>query len=356
MKIGLIQIDGTLPNLAVMQIAAYHREVGDDIEFVRLNAHRLRGKQRKKSFEVGLFDSFDKVYASVLFSFNLDLLADIKRAFPGVISGGTGIDYDNRLPVQIASIDPGNAWFLYPEFQSHLGFSMKGCRYKCDFCGVPIKEPGKPWSNASIAEVMTNPNGGDRLILLDNDFFGGPNWKANIEEIIRLQLKVSFCQGLNIRIITEKQAEMLAETKFHNATFTKRQVTFAWDRMFDEHLIKRGLERCAKAGIRYDEMAFFLFVGHNTTEAQDLYRIEFLDALGCDPFVMPKDRSDPYQNRIARWVNQKAVFNTVKWQDYKGPITKGQIANKTNRFELPVLPGFTNDIVQIKQGVSAEGE
>jgi hypothetical protein len=29
--------------------------------------------------------------------------------------------------------------------------------------------------------LLTNPSGGKNLMLLDNDFFGGTNWQANLE-------------------------------------------------------------------------------------------------------------------------------------------------------------------------------
>jgi len=36
----------------------------------------------------------------------------------------------------------------------------------------------------------------------------------------------------------------------------------------------------------------------------------------CDPFVMPYDKENIYQKRFTRWVNHKAIFNSVKWEDY----------------------------------------
>jgi len=36
-----------------------------------------------------------------------------------------------------------------------------------------------------------------------------------------------------------------------------------------------------------------------------------------DPFVMPYDKSDAYQKNFARWVNHKAIWRTVKWEDYR---------------------------------------
>jgi len=47
-----------------------------------------------------------------------------------------------------------------------------------------------------------------------------------------------------------------------------------------------------------------------------VYRVMELRALGVDPFVMPYDKTDPYQRRFARWVNHKAIFKSVEWKDY----------------------------------------
>ena len=53
MRIGLIDVDGRLPNLALMKISAYYKSVGEQIEFVRADARR---------------NEYDKIYASALFS------------------------------------------------------------------------------------------------------------------------------------------------------------------------------------------------------------------------------------------------------------------------------------------------
>ena len=60
----------------------------------------------------------------------------------------------------------------------------------------------------------------------------------------------------------------------------------------------------------------YVLIGYWSTPEQDLYRIEKLRELKIDPFVMPYNKSDPYQKRFARWVNHKAIFKTVKWIDY----------------------------------------
>ena len=60
----------------------------------------------------------------------------------------------------------------------------------------------------------------------------------------------------------------------------------------------------------------YVLIGFNSTKKQDLWRIEELRKLKIDPFVMPFNKSDRYQKDFARWVNHKAIYRKVKWEDY----------------------------------------
>ena len=295
MNIGLLQVDGKIPNLALMQIAKYHEDLGDKVE-------RYLG---------GLFNSYyDKIYASKIFNFS-----EMPELPKKALIGGTGIDFYNTLPIEIANCLP--SYTLYPECNYHLGFSMKGCRFNCSFCCVPKKE-GKPYYNSNIDNLLTNPNGGNRLMLLDNDYFGSPNWNTDLKRMVELKLKVCFVQGLNIRILTEPQAELLSEVKYYNSKFKSRYLTFAWDKYKDEKLIRKGINICNKAGIPSSNMQFFVLIGYDTTPEQDYHRVMTLyEELGVLPFIMPYNKKDLYQKRFARWVNHRAIFKTVKWKDYK---------------------------------------
>jgi hypothetical protein len=294
MRIGIVQVDGKLPNMALMKICGYHESLGDSIEW----------------YKGGLFnDQYDKVYASKLFSFS-----QMPPLPENAIVGGTGIDFYNRLPKEIEEATP--SYTLYHECNYHLGFSMKGCRFNCKFCCVPKKE-GRPYNYNTIDEILINPNGGNRLMLLDNDFFGGAEWKGNLLRIIELKLKVCFVQGLNIRILTDDQAELLAKCNYTNSKFNQKYLTFAWDRFNDGKLIFKGIERCNKAGIPSKHMQFFVLIGFDSTHDQNMERVMKLKELGCMPFVMPYNKNDPYQKAFTRWVNFRPVFKTVKWEDYK---------------------------------------
>lgn len=297
----MVQVDGkeymgqVFPNLALMKIAGHHENRGDMVEW----------------FEGMLFEGqYDHVYASKIFSFSkMPQLPQDKTTV-----GGTGIDFYNKLPEEIEAAPV--SYSLYPECNFHVGFSMKGCRFNCKFCCVPKKE-GRPYNYDSIDQILTNPKGGNRLMLLDNDFFGGSNWSSSLQRIKELDLKVCFSQGLNIRIITPDQAELLSQVRYYNIKFDQRYLSFAWDRYNDGKLIHNGIRICNDAGIPTKHMQFFILIGFDTTPQQDYERVMTLRDLGCMPFVMPYNKEDPYQKAFARWVNFRSVFKSCTWQEYK---------------------------------------
>lgn len=306
MKIGLYDVDSTIPNLALMKLARYHRERGDSVDWWLSNMTIGEG-------------GFDKVYASTVFKDQPeDNLSDHSELQPGKMEiGGSGWSLENRLPPEIHRSSPDYTIYNYPH---NIGFTARGCRFNCKFCIVPKKE-GRPKPENTIAEIWTQRDS-NFVVLLDDDFFGNPQWRDRVDELHRLDLKVCFSQGLNIRIITEEQCKALASLRFWNLKMTRGQVYFAWDRFNDEKAIDAGIARVLAAGIKPWRIAFFVLIGFDTTEEQDLYRVKKLSKLGFDPFAMPYKNKDPYQEAFARWVNHRAIFNTVEWQDYRPNVKK----------------------------------
>jgi hypothetical protein len=299
MKVGLYDVDSTIPNLALMKLSAFHKQRGDSVvPFLPIMA----------------VTQFDKIYASTVFKdIPEDDLSDHSYLLPEQMDvGGSGWDLHKNLPPEVESCRPDYSLYGY---EHSIGFTARGCRFHCAFCDVPKKE-GRPKASNTIDEIWTN-RASNFVVLLDNDFFGNPEWRERIAEVSRYDLKVCFSQGLNIRIITEEQAAALASVRFWNLHLSRRQVYFAWDRFNDEKLIDDGIARVLRSGIKAWQMAFFVLVGFDTTPEQDLYRVLKLRDLGCDPFVMPYRKNDPYQKRFARWVNHRAIFNSVEWADYK---------------------------------------
>ncbi len=304
-KIAIYDVDSKIPNLALMKISAYHKQQGDDVEMY-----------------VPLFkDSYDKIFASKIFNFSDGTLLDEEK----MIIGGTGHNMMKTLPQEIEDLQPDYSLYNCPH---NIGFTMRGCRLKCSFCVVPKKE-GKPKADNTIDEIWQQRDS-NFIMLLDNDFFGNPEWKDRIEEIKEYKLKVNFSQGLNIRNIKEDQALALASVNFTNSHATSKQVTFAWDDPRHEKLIHEGIKRVTDAGLKPYQMAFYVLIGYHSTEEEDLHRVELLRSYGCDPYAMPYDKFDDYQKKFTRWVNHKAIFKSVAWKDYKSGERK-KIINENQK-------------------------
>ncbi len=293
MRVALYDVDSAIPNLALMKLATYHKARGDTVE----------------PYSPLFKREYDRIYASKIFSDSDGSMLD-----PDCMQiGGTGWDMAIELPPEVEALPPDYSIYNCPH---SIGFTMRGCRLRCEFCVVPRKE-GKPASVNTIEQIWTQ-RGSDFLVLLDNDFFGNPEWPERVAELQHYRLRVNFSQGLNIRNISPRQAAAIAGLRFRNLSGKKHQVHFAWDDPRHEKLIHRGIGICQDAGIKPWKMAFYVLIGYHSTPEEDLHRVEILREYGCDPYAMPYNKSDPYQRRFARWVNHKALFKSVPWTEYRG--------------------------------------
>jgi hypothetical protein len=59
-----------------------------------------------------------------------------------------------------------------------------------------------------------------------------------------------------------------------------------------------------------------VLVGFDSIPSEDAYRIDLLTSLGVNPFVMPYNRREPYQRRLARWCNSVVARKTCTFAEY----------------------------------------
>ncbi len=279
MNIGLIDIEPKIVNTALMQISQYHKQKGDTVGWWSPLTDR----------------QFDVVYCSSLFDFT------DKREIPArAITGGTGFDIKSQLSIAMESCDYD--YSLYPDCDYSIVWFSRGCIRKCPFCCVHEKE-----GNIKTVEPKPLNPKGKYVVVQDNNFFANPEWEAAAKQIKNYGLPVDF-QGVDIRILTVKQAQWLAGFRYY------KQIKIAWDN--PKECINICIESLLEFIPAYKLMCYVL-IGFNSQPEQDLYRVETLRNLKVDPFVMPYNKKDAYQKRFARWVNHKAIFKSVKWEDYK---------------------------------------
>lgn len=288
MKVRLIDVDSKLANFALMKISGYHRRNGDDV-----NWHNPI-----------LDNKVDRVYSSKIFNFTEDY-----TYYPvgtELIKGGSGFDIVSKLSPEIENFKKLD-YSIYPNCDYSIQFLSRGCIRNCPFCIVRDKEgyiaPADP--------VELNPKG-THIELLDNNFFANPEWRTAAHQLIEWKQPVNF-HGIDIKIMDEEQAKVLNKIKQY------KQIHIAWDNPKDDLITK--FEKVTKWIKPYKLMCYVL-IGYWSTPEEDLYRVEKLRELKIDPFVMPYNKVDRYQKDFARWVNHKAIFKSVKWQDYNKDLRK----------------------------------
>lgn len=285
--ICLIDVDSKIPNLALMKISAWHKELGDEV-----------------CFYDPMTDCPDLVYASKVFDFTPDY-----GYFPSdceIVRGGSG--YDPQAKLDFHDYDR-----IMPDYGLYgcdyaLGRFTRGCPNRCPWCIVPKMDGNQVRHVADLSDFWA----GQKVVRLLDD-----NIMADADEFCRAcrQLERAGVQtiwdALDIRLIDDKTASALASVKH------AKRIHFSWDGHSQDDAVPRGVETLARHGLKPWRLVFYVLVGFNTTPEYDMHRITELQRLGANPFVMPYDRSDPYQHHLARWCNNKVIFKSTTFDEYE---------------------------------------
>lgn len=329
MRIGLIDVDSVLPNLALMKISNYYKSLCCSAEFVQA------GKK------------YDKIYASAIFTRSKHECEKLINYYGDKIEiGGTGWDISKELPESIDKMKPDYKLYkaedILPRIKgistkqrkidkaaeivnADMGFTSRGCIRNCGFCLVPKKE-GKFRNVADIKDLI-NPKS-NVLILHDNNLTADPFCLDKLQEIRDRGLIVDINQGFDIRLMTDEIAQALSEVKH------LRSLHYAWDLMGFEEQVLFGIKLLSQYIKKYRHMCFML-VGYNTTFDEDMYRFRRLDELGVRPYVMRynEKHDDERLNKFARWVNSMIYKAVPDFEDYKPwKMIKGSYKSQITMF------------------------
>lgn len=279
-KIGLYNLEPKIYNSAMMQVSQYHKNLHDDIYIYSPLFH----------------DFYDKVYAFSLFDFTPK---DYVRK--DMICGGTGFDIKSKLPAEIEACDLD--YSIFPDCDYSIVWFSRGCFRNCPFCVVREKEgyihPVKPKN--------LNPNG-KFIKVMDNNFFANPEWRSAVDQLLEWNQKIDM-QGFDIRIFDAEQGEALQSLKHYKA------FKFAWDNPKDN--LDDKIELLLNY-IKPSKLMCYVLIGYWSTPEEDLMRVMHLwDEYKIHAFAMPFNKFDKYQRSFARWCNNKIIFKTRSWEEYK---------------------------------------
>ena len=287
MKIGLIDVDGhNFPNLALMKISAYHKAKGDNVNWV-----------------IPL-ETYDLVYQAKVFDDTYSKDIDWMPQAEKVVKGGTGYGISNELADEIEHIYPD--YSIYPKFTKNTayGYLTRGCPRACGFCIVAEKEGRKSEKVADLNEFW---KGHKYIKLLDPNLLACKHHLELLTQLSESGSWVDFTQGLDIRLINERNVEALNRVK-------TKQVHFAWDNPTDD-LADKFKEFNKLSTIKdFRRKGVYILTNYNSTLEQDLYRIYTLRDLGFNPYVMiyNKPKASKTTRLLQRWCNNRIIFNTCK--------------------------------------------
>ncbi len=317
--IGLIDVDGhNFPNLCLMKLSAYHKGLGDHVEW-----YDPESVTRKM---------YDTVYMSKVFSDTYS--PDVPTPYNTfeVIKGGTGYaikleegkevyykELDLELPEEIETIYPD--YSLYPEYTGHgqslkrqtaYGFLTRGCPRACDFCHVVPKE-GR--CSHKVADLSQFWRGQGMICLSDPNILACKDYADLLKQLVASKAKIDFNQGLDARLITPEKAELLA------SMWLKRP-HFAMDSMGVIEPVKRGITLYVDAYKRlhgkwdWRNAKVFCLTNFDTTYEQDMKRIQAIQECECQPYVMiyNKPSAPKITRRLQRWTNSTMLY--AKFPDF----------------------------------------
>jgi hypothetical protein len=163
-----------------------------------------------------------------------------------------------------------------------------------------------------------NPKG-DYVTVCDNNFFANPRWEKAIKKLKEINQPVDIQQGVDIRILDNFKCHSLNKLRLYK----RKRIKIAWD---DPHFDIAPYLRSILRYIPSWKLMCYVLVGFNSSEEQDLYRIDVLRRFGIDPFIMPFDKKDLYQRTLARWANMKAIYKKIPWNKYRYRVEQNETA------------------------------
>lgn len=324
----LIDVDGKLPNLALMKLSRYYKEKGKDVVLTRKRAYPGR---------------VDKIFASCIFNSKTSMahIRALKKYYGSDIKiGGSGVDLNLRLPEKIEEM-PAD-YNLYPELKDRaIGFITRGCPHKCPFCVVPIKE-GAPRKVSSLSSLLGEKR--KKLVLLDDNLLAHEEACEVLGEMASMNLQVNFTQTLDFRHLNKEKATLLRRIDCMNTRFTRPNYYFSLNNNKRFSLILRKYKQLGFTA--RDNVEFVCMYGFNTTLAQDVERFRFLRSLpGAYVFtqqyqpvkidVPPRDDisffGDDAENLIDELIsivftqNMKSMEKYYRWVSRKYALTFGRL-------------------------------
>ncbi|MDD3746872.1 MAG: hypothetical protein PHD70_10420 [Anaerostipes sp.] len=320
MKIGLLDADlmdhGTRhPNLALMKIAGYYKDKGDEVALIYHSYSDVH--------------DYDEIFISKVFTFS-----DIPKwilNLPNVHIGGTGF-FENGgkdLPEEIEhhkpyydlykeyvekQIENGRNRVTFADYLDYsIGFTTRGCFRKCAFC--VNKKYDRVHRHSPVSEFYDPDK--PYIYLWDDNILAFPQWEEVLDDLEKTGKPFQFRQGIDLRLMTDRKAYRFNHTHYHG------DFIFAFDHLKDKQRIIEKVQLWKRYSSRVCKM--YVLSGFDSQDEKDIEsvfeRISVLMKYGSLPYIM---RYEKYKEsrfkgmyiELARWCNQPQFFKKKSFREF----------------------------------------
>jgi hypothetical protein len=271
MKIGILNLEPHIMNLALEKIAMYWKLRGAEVE----------------PYDALWHDSFDEIYCSSIFTFT-----DKQNIPANAIRGGSGFDLTTKLPGYIEMMKP----------KINYGFTTRGCIRKCSFCFVPEKEG----NIRVVGDIYDFWDGESKeLIIMDNNILAMPeHFKMICGQLRDNKLKVDFNQGLDFRLLTDELCKELFSLRHIH------EIRFAFDDVGYERMVKEALDMLGRNGLKRWQSKWYVYIGEKDSFDTVYNRLQILKGYKQLAYVMRDEKvyDRPIWIALAKWANMMGSF------------------------------------------------
>jgi hypothetical protein len=286
------------PPLALMKLARFHRDRGDEVHFVR-------GLSKTALGYGPLFLLWDRIYISTLFTFHYDRIIKTIEFYKDAVGGTTSRIYIGGIMASLMPKDIEEATNIRPiegvinSSQSQLdllggptldrdinvdelpplydivenklyaindtlyAYTTRGCINKCPWCGVPTIEPSfvpyidiKPSIKILRKEFKDRGLEPSQLKLMDNNVLASEHLDKIVNDLLELGYgkeqytdtnpkkvrSIDFNQGLSASRLTKEKMALLAKLNI-------KPMRFAFDHIKEKKAYECALEIAYKHGV-----------------------------------------------------------------------------------------------------------
>ena len=301
----LIDVDSHIPNVALMRLYEYYSSLGWNVDFKRLGLSIYDKNQTLVEIDNS---GYCLTFASTIFRGTIDRVCF--KSISNLDVGGTGSrNIQKHLPCDVERCQCN--YSMYPDCDTSVGFISRGCIRDCEFCIVRQKE-----GNLVQVDTIDNIVKHKRVKFLDNNFLALPNHIALMQELIDKKIKCQFNQGLDIRLVTEENANMLSKLNYMG------EYIFAFDSLTLKQVVELKLKTLKKYIPKEWKIKFFIYCHPRLSIPNDVYfRILWCKENKVLPYLMRhedcwKSKDKRTYNDFSAWCNQPGIFKSHTYEQF----------------------------------------